>query len=105
MYTEIIWRNSDKKLKSIPGKILILTNGDIKNFPERFGYVIRSNVYSSCVIKTIFQSLKKKSIAKSKEVYDINRLKKCQISHLEFKSGFIGLEKNFEIGVSKKQKI
>ncbi len=105
MYTEIIWRNSDKKLKSIPGKILILTNGDIKNFPERFGYVIRSNVYSSCVIKTIFQSLKKKSIAKSKEVYDINRLKKCQISHLEFKSGFIGLEKNFEIGGSKKQKI
>ena len=105
MYTEIIWRNSDKKLKLIPKKILTITIGDIKNFPDCFGYIIRPNVYSNCVIKTIFHSLKKKSIAKSRDLYIINGLKKCQFSHLEFKSGFIGLEKNLETGGSKKQKI
>lgn len=105
MYTEIIWRNSDKKLKLIPKKILKITIGDITNSPDRFGYLIRPEVYSNCIIITIFHNLKKKSVAKSKEVYNINELKKYRFSHPEFKSGFIGSEKNFESGGSKKQKI
>jgi hypothetical protein len=105
MYTETIWRNCDKKSKLVAKKVLKVKFGDIRNSSDLFGYVIRPKVYSNYVIKTIFHSLKKKSMTKSKEVYNINELIKCQVSHLEFKSGFMGLEKNFETGGSKKQKI